>query len=221
LFIPVNVNQAGCQLECQCGSTLTVPMMSEIMRLELYTEEEIRKINKGKVKPANLPRKFNLALILKTLGVLLFFAGFLVAGVGTFCFDLLKYPTLNDVCKMQRFYSHGGRVVGRDTQPISERDLMLVSSYNPQTNQSIPLTKDLIRQIYDPYYLIQLHDHFKGGLELSDNFHEKYTKLTFYYWAKITAFSVFIAVAVLLFIAGLCQPKYLPEIGEREGESWE
>jgi len=116
---------------------------------------------------------------------------------------------------------HAGRVVGRDTQPISERDLMLVSSFNPQTNQSIPLTEDLIHEIQDPFYLIQLHDHFKGGPELSYNFHEKYDKLVFYYWTKIIVVAVVLAAAVFLFITGLCQPKYTPDIGEREGESWE
>jgi hypothetical protein len=72
-----------------------------------------------------------------------------------------------------------------------------------------------------PILLVEMHDSFKGGLELSYNFHEKYDKLVFYYWAGFVVFSVLMVISLAVLIVGICLPKHVEEIGERGGESWE
>jgi hypothetical protein len=66
-----------------------------------------------------------------------------------------------------------------------------------------------------------MQDNFKGGLELSFNFFEKYDKLIFFYWARFVVLSVLAIVSLIVLIVGICLPKRVEEIGERGGESWE
>ena len=131
------------------------------------------------------------------------------------------YPQLYDVCMINPYYIHGGKVIGRDTKPISIRDRLIVGERIGLGQ----LTEDRINQdiFYDlhPLYLVELHDNLKGGLELSYNFHEKYDQLVFYYWARFVVFAFLTGVSLLILITGLLMPKHIEDVGERGGETWE
>ena len=136
-----------------------------------------------------------------------------------------KYPQLHDVCLMQRYYVHGGKVIGRDTQPISPRDFRLLVDDRIMPPRYLIWTEETINHlphlIERPIILIEMHDNFKGGLELSYNFNEKYGKLVFYYWAKFVVFGVLAVISLIILIVGIFLPKQVEDIGERGGENWE
>ena len=153
-------------------------------------------------------------------GIVSFFAMGLM-----FLRGIQHYPQLYDVCTMNPYYVHDGKVVGRDTLPISPRDFRLMVDERIVPRQYVIMTEDVINQhpFYDqaPIRLIELHDILKGGLELSYNFHEKYDQLVFYYWARFVVFGALTIAALVLIIVGLFLPKQTEDIGERGGEAWE
>jgi len=142
-----------------------------------------------------------------------------------FIVSVRAYPKLYDVCTMSRYYVHDGKVIGRDTQPISQRDFRLLVDERIVPGQYVVLSESMINQnpFYDQYplYLIELHDNLKGNLALSYNFHEKYDQLVFYYWARFIVFAFLIGISLLILITGLLMSKHTEDIGERGGETWE
>jgi hypothetical protein len=135
------------------------------------------------------------------------------------------YPKLHDVCLMQRYYTHDNKAIGRDTLPISLRDHRLLVDERIMPPYLVIWTEETINkhQYIDsnPILLVEMHDNFKGGLELSYNFNEKYEKLVFYYWAGFVVFGVLMVISLVVLIVGIFLPKHVEDVGERGGESWE
>ena len=275
-FVPVETNQAGRSVQCQCGNSLQVPSLSRIKELEQVAMKG-QVLPRPESRPSEMKGPSSLqtwhVFVLITLALLivantLFFdrlaayfplfrllgigldvlllvvawgfflkarhipirAKHLVIGTGMITFLVFglifsvctrAYPQLYDVCMINPYYVHGGKVIGRDTKPISIRDRLIVGERIGLGQ----LSEDRINQdiFYDlhPLYLIELHDNLKGGLELSYNFHEKYDQLVFYYWARFVVFAFLTGVSLLTLITGLLMPKHTEDIGERGGETWE
>ena len=219
-FVPVETNQAGRSVQCQCGNSLQVPSLSQIKNLEPFSEQGSVKTQKKGVSPKSPSRWIRAKHICLIVGFVLF----IIMGL-LFVRGVMHYPQLYDVCTMNPYYVHDGKVIGRDTKPISPRDFRLIVDERIVPGQYVILSEDMINQnpFYDQYpiHLIELHDHLKDGLELSYNFHEKYGQLVFYYWARFVVFAFLTGVSLLILITGLLMPKYTEDIGERGGETWE
>ena len=157
----------------------------------------------------------------------IFFALFSTTVVSGFPYIFVKsgYPKLHDVCLMQKFYVHDGKVIGRDTQPLSPRDFRLLVDERFRPPYYVILSEEVINNEpyidYFPIVLVEMHDNFKGGPELSYNFKEKYEKLVFYYWARFVVFGVLTIISLTVLTVGIFLPKHVEDIGERGGESWE
>lgn len=220
--MPVETNQAGRQVNCDaCGRQLQVPSLSGISQLEQLSEPER---HKSRENTKSVKASSSRAIRAKHVFLITGFVAFVITGL-LFVFGAMKYPKLYDVCTINPYYRHDGKVIGRDTQPISPRDFRLMVDERIIPGQYVILSEDMINQhpIYDqsPIFMIEMHDHLKGGLELSYNFHEKYDKLIFYYWARFVVFGVLMVASFLLMIVGLFLPKHTEEVGERGGETWE
>ena len=120
-FVPVETNQAGRPVQCQCGNSLQVPSLSQIKNLEPFSEQGSLKTQKKSVSPKSPSRWIQAKHICLIVG----FVFFVVMGL-LFVRGVMHYPKLHDVCTMNRFYVHDGKVIGRDTQPISHRDFRLI-----------------------------------------------------------------------------------------------
>ena len=207
-------------VNCTCGQQLQVPTLSGILKLEPVTEKEntkTEKIRQPKTKPARSIRAKHVVII---IGVVALIATTLlfIRGAG-------KYPQLYDVCLMRRQYAHLDKVVGRDSLPISPRDFRLLVDDRIMPPYLVIWSEETInthRYIdYNPIVLVEMHDNFKGGLELSYNFNERYEKLVFNYWAMCVVLGVLIVISLVVLIVGIFLPKHVEDIGERGGESWE
>jgi len=223
LFVPVETNQAGRSLSCSCGQQLQVPALSGILKLEPVPVREVRKIeNAVPSKPAS--RSIRTKQVVTVIGTvativtcLLFIFGAWIRPIWTTSSipDWIScYPQLPDVFGIQWRYKHDGKVIGRDTLPTSHRDFRLLIWSEEAINKHPAV-------VYNPLLLIEMHDNFKGGLELSYNFHEKYDKLVFHYWARFVVFAVLAIVSLIVLIVGIFLPRQVDDIGERGGESWE
>ena len=244
LFISIETNQAGRQIDCSCGQKLQVPTLSGILNLEPVTDQEVRE--KGNVQPtkSSLSRSIHAKQVVLIAGVIALIVSSLLFVFGSlfsisvsmrYPFILVKsgYPQLHDVCLMQRHYRHtDGKLIGRDSQPISPRDVRLLVDeriippyyvvWSEETINKI-WTKEPINNHSRIQYLvfIEMHDHFKGGLEFSYNFNVKYESLVFYYWARFVVFGVLTLVSLVVLIVGVFLPRQVEDVGERGGESWE
>ena len=222
LSIPVETNQAGRTLDCPCGQQLQVPSLSGILKLDPMPDQEIGKNEKIRQPKPVASRSIRTNHVVMVIGVVTFVITSLIFFLGA-----RKYPQLHDVCIMQRRFMHGDKVVGRDTLPISPRDFRLLVDERllPSQYGFLIWSEDAICKTsfidYRPIVFIEMHDNFKGGLELSYNFYEKYDKLVFYYWARFVVFGVLAIVSLIVLIVGIFLPKQVEEIGERGGESWE
>ena len=220
LTIPVEANQAGCQIECSCGRQLQVPALSGILKFEPMSERETLKKEKVKLPKSSPPRSIRAKQVVLVSGVV----ALIVTGL-IFVAGIRNYPHLHDVCLIQRYYTHNDKVIGRDTLPISPRDFRLLVDDRITPPYYVVWSEDTINHLtyldYHPIILVEMHDNFKGGLELSYNFNEKYEKLVFHYWARFVVFGVLAIVSIVVLIVGIFLPKHVEDIGERGGESWE
>jgi hypothetical protein len=239
LSIPVEPHQAGRSIECLCGQQLQVPSLSGILNLELIPEQDIPK--KEKINPPKSPvsRSIRTKQVVTVIGaiatvitILLFIFGALVYPRPYWTSSYVpqwmsRYPKLHDVCIMQRHYLHDGKVIGRDSLPISPRDFRLLVDDRilPRQFGYLIWSEEVINQFpdlaYRPIFLIEMHDNFKSGLELSFHFYEKYDKLVFNYWARFVVLSILTIVSLIVLVVGIFLPQQVEEIGERGGESWE
>ena len=138
-----------------------------------------------------------------------------------FVLALVSYPQLYEVCTTNPYYVHGDKVIGRDSLPIPPRDRRLLINEHIRVVWSEDIINDSSFIDQDPILLIEMHDNFKGGLELSYNFNEKYEKLAFIFWAKVIVFGVLMVASLAVAVVGALLPGQTEEIGERGGESWE
>jgi len=201
---------------------MQVPSLSEILKLDPLPEQEARKNEKIRQPKPAVSRSIHTKQVVLVIGALAFVIFSLIFVLGA-----RKYPQLHDVCIMQRHFVHDGKVIGRDTLPISSRDFRLLVDERllPSQLGLLVWTEDVIAKTsfidYRPLVFIEMHDNFKGGLELSFNFYEKYDKLVFYYWARFVVFGVLTVVSLIVLVVGIFLPKHIEDIGERGGESWE
>jgi len=222
LSIPVETNQAGRTFNCSCGQQLQVPSLSGILMLAPIPEQEAGKNEKVKPAKSATSRSIHTKQVVMVIGVIAFVVTSLIFVLGA-----RKYPQLHDVCIMQRHFVHGDKVVGRDSLPISPRDFRLLVDERliPSQFGLLVWSEEVINRFpdldYRPIFLIEMHDNFKGGPELSYNFYEKYDKLVFYYWARFVVFGVLAIVSLIVLFVGIFLPKHVEDIGERGGESWE
>jgi hypothetical protein len=117
---------------------LQVPSLSGIQKLEPISEQEVRSKEKNRKTKASSARSIRTKQVVTLTGAIAFVVASLlfvfvslikIQGVsGQFPFIQVRsaYPQLYDVCLMQRYYVHDGKVIGRDTQPISSRDFRLM-----------------------------------------------------------------------------------------------
>lgn len=182
-------------------------------------EQEARR--KAKTRP---PKSALRSVHAKQVVLVIGMVALLVTGT-VFVYCAWHYPQLYDVCIMQRLYTHDGKVIGRDTQPISPRDFRLLVDERIVPGRYVIWSEETINTLpyidERPIVLVELLDNFKGGPELSYNFNEKYEKLVFYYWARFVIFSVLTGVSLIVVLICVFLPKHAEEIGERGGESWE
>ena len=195
-------------------------MLSGILKLEPITEQETTNQEKVRRSRFRSRRSIRTKQVVIVIGVTALIITSMIFFQGA-----RKYPQLHDVCLMQRYYRHDGKVIGRDTQPISLRDRRLLVDERIVPPRLLIWTEDTINHLpyidYHPIILIEMHDNLKGGLELSYNFNEKYEKLVFYYWARFVVFGVLALISLAVLITGICLPKQAEDIGERGGENWE
>jgi len=219
-LIPVETNQAGRFINCSCGRQLQVPSLSGILKLDHISEQEVRKNEKARQSKPVVSRTIRAKQIVMVIGAVAFVTTTLI-----FFLKARKFPKLHDVCIMQRHFVHGDKVVGRDTLPISSRDFRLLVDERIIPPWYVIWTEDVINRLpdidYHPIFLIEMHDNFKGGPELSYNFYEKYDKLVFNYWARFVVLGVLAIISLIVLIVGTFLPKQVEDIGERGGESWE
>lgn len=220
LSISVGTNQAGRQIDCSCGQQLQVPALSGILNLEPVPGQETRKSEKAKLPKSPASRSIQAKQVVLLIGMVAFIVTSLI-----FVLSARKYPQLHDVCLMQRLYVHDGKLIGRDTQPISTRDFRLLVDERIVRGRYLVWTEDVFNHLpyidEHPIILVEMHDYFKGGLEFSYNFNEKYEKIVFNYWARFVVFGVLAIVSLVVLIVGIMLPKQTNEIGERGGENWE
>jgi len=234
LFIPVETNQAGLSLNCSCGQQLQVPSFSGILKLEHIPEQGVRKNEKVRQSKPVVSRSIHAKQVVMVIGavatvvtILLFIFGAFIYPKWTTSYYIpdwfSRYPQLHDACVTQWQYRHGDKIIGRDTLPLSQRDMNLLVIPSPYG--LLVWSEDAISKTsffdFQPIVYIEMHDNFKGGPELSFNFYEKYDKLVFVYWAKFVVFGVLAIVSLIVLIVGIFLPKQVEEIGERGGESWE
>ena len=207
-------------MNCSCGQQVQAPTLSGILKLEPVIEQESPKKEQIKLPKYPSSRSIHAKQVVLLLGT----AAFLVACV-LFLYFALRYPKLHEVCLMQWRFIHDGKVIGRDTQPISPRDFRLLVDNRITPPYYLIWTEDAIKRLpyidYHPILLVEMHDNLKGGLALSYNFNEKYEKLVFYYWARFVVFGVITMISLIILMVGIFLPKHVEDIGERGGESWE
>lgn len=207
-------------MECSCGLQLQVPSLSGILNLEPVTEQENLPEKISRPAQSSARRTIHAKQVVLVMGVIAVIVTSLI-----FVRGARKYPQLHDVCLMQRHYVHDGKVIGRDTQPISPRDFRLLVDERILPPYYVIWTENTINNLpyidQHPIILIEMHDNLKGGLELSYNFKEKYEKLVFRYWARFVVFGVLTIISLGVLIVGILLPKHVDDIGQRGGENWE
>ena len=198
-------------------------------------EQEVRKNEKARQSKPAASRSIRTKQVVTIIGTvatvvtcLLFIFGACLRierGMGVLPRLTSRYPQLHDVCIMQWRYVHGDKVIGRDSLPISPRDFRLLVDERIMPPWYVIWSEETINKTsfidYHPIILIEMHDNFKSGPELSYNFHEKYGKLVFIYWARFVVIAVLAIVSLIVMIVGISLPGHVEEIGERGGESWE
>ena len=200
------------------------------------SEQETRKSEKIRRSPLPTSRTIRTKQVVLVIGMaamivtglLLIFGSLLsVTVVARYPFILVRsgYPQLYDVCLMQKYYVHGNKIIFRDTQPISDRDFRLLVDERIMPPRLLIWSEEVINKhpviVERPLFLIEMHDNFKGGPELSYHFNEKYDTLVFRYWARFVVLGVLTLISLIVLIVGVFLPKHVEDIGERGGESWE
>ena len=233
---PIETSQAGRVIECACGERLRVPSMLKIKRLPLWGEDaspepaEIGGAPKAD-EPAAAPaadsaapsespssqavpaaRKVKLPAARKgltiagALGFLLFAALFLHKG--------LNPPKPIDVLNIQRYYVNDGKVIQRDSNPIEPSDAyFFVTKDNYVVN-------DPAIDLMTPAYAVEYFDYLKTGLNLSDNFYDKYDSLIIRRRITMIFFAVLAGLSLAAAVVPLFLPKEQKTVGAARGSDW-
>ena len=233
---PIETSQAGRVIECACGERLAVPSMLKIKRLPLWGEEPSAASAEGNAAPraeepaaadasdnaapteASSPRTASAAPKAKFPAAR---KGLTIAGALGFLFfaALLLHKGFNppqpiDVLNIQRFYVDNGKLIQRDSNPIEKSDAyFFVTKDNYVVN-------DPAIDLMTPAYAVEYFDYLKTGLNLSDNFYDKYDSLIVR--RRITM--VFLAILAGLSLVAAVVPLFLSKeqktVGAARGSDW-
>ena len=236
---PVEASQAGRTIECTCGVRLNIPSMLKIKRLPLWDGEPAAEPDPSAEKESSaapipedsaplesahseppaaarsktpaarklkLPAARKGLAVVGTFGLLLFSALF----VKTLC----STPKPIDVLNIQRFYVSDGKVIQRDSNPIEPSDAyFFVTKDNYVVNDS---TIDLMT----PVYSVEYFDYLKTGLNLSDNFYDKYDSLIVRRRIMMVFYAILAGLSLIAAVVPLFLSKEQKTVGAARGSDW-
>ena len=220
---PVEISQAGRTITCTCGKKLPIPSMLKMKRLPGWeTEGAASSAPESEPAPvaepasapvsapvprrrSRVPAKRKGLLIAGVIGVILFSVLLIRA--------LCNPPKPINVLQIQRYYMDNGKVIARDSNPIAETD-----AYFFITRDNLIITDGTIDR-FTPFYAMEYFDYLKTGLDLSDNFYDKYDSL--YAGWKLTialdGFLVLLSLAAGIFSFFIRGGK---TVGIQRGSAW-
>ena len=227
---PVEASQAGRVIRCACGSRLSIPSMIKVKRLPLWAdapsagsppeaaEEPAAAPEKdAPAAPAPLPaapepRRAKLPAARKGLTVVGSLAFVLFTAL--FFYLLFSPPRPIDVLNIQRFYVDHGKVIQRDSNPIEASDAyFFVTKDNYVVNDS---TIDLMT----PAYAVEYFDYLKTGLNLSDNYYDKYDSLIVRRRITMVFFAVLAGLSLTAAVIPFFLSKERKTVGAARGSDW-
>ena len=241
---PVELSQAGRSIECACGRRLAIPSMLKIRRLPSWGQEvpadPAAAVSETDALPAEtvpapsggeaasalpLPPAEGAALSgaepKKRAKFPAARKGLLIAGILGFLFfsallvrAVLNPPELIDVLNIQRFYLDKGKVIQRDSNPIEESD-----AYFFITKDNY-IVNDSVIDLMTPVYSVEYFDYLKTGLNLSDNFYDKYDSLKIRHRLTMAFFVILAGISLAAAAVPLFLPNEQKTVGAARGSDW-
>ena len=201
--VPVETSQAGQEVVCECGLTLTVPSMLKIKKLQ-QADEIPKKGTKGSTAAATETKSsrmvnwniFSVGLILTLF-------------TGWICWSIIanSYPRPEDVLYKRVMYTFGSKVLYNDTTPIPIEESSFFSISGEQIDRFYPMEA------------LEYWDLVKDGPAMSMNFRENYQSLIDSYYIRCGASIIVVALSFGMVIASFFLGKR-KVIADRSGSVW-
>ena len=240
---PVELSQAGRSVECACGRRLAIPSMLKMKRLPLWGQEPAAAPPAAEPEPAAEPAQAAAASSANAAvpapqppaGIAAAAAakpkkrvplpaarkGLLLAGIlGFLLFSALLVrsaltpPQLIDVLNIQRYYLDKGKVIQRDSNPIEASD-----AYFFITKDGYIVNDSAIDRM-TPVYSVEYFDYLKTGLNLSDNFYDKYDSLIVRHRLTMIFFGILAGISLAAAAVPLFLPNEQKTVGAARGSDW-
>lgn len=188
----IEVSQAGQMIACPCGLERQAPTMLKIKDLQPAPEEKTARQETGVLRQAF----FYIGLIL------------LIPSLIFLIWSLRSYPQPRDVSNKQVMYTYGQTTVYQNSNPIPDFEHRVLWMQDEHFNMMAPM------EVF--YYFLWL----KQGPEFSYNFLETYQSLKDAYYIRVTASSIFVALALLSLAASAFMPKQNVIVTGWSGTDW-
>ena len=241
---PVELSQAGRSVECACGRRLAIPSMLKMKRLPPWGQEDVAGRPAAVPEPgAEPPETVQVPAAEGTVpaapqppaeGASLSGAepkkrvkfpaarkGLLIAGILGFLFfsallvrTVFNPPELIDVLNIQRFYLDKGKVIQRDSNPIEGSDAYFFITKDGY------IVNDSVIDRMTPVYSVEYFDYLKTGLNLSDNFYDKYDSLIVRHRLMMIFFGVLAGISLAAAAVPLFLPNVQKTVGAARGSDW-
>ena len=231
---PVETRQAGGEIECECGATLSIPTMLKMKRLPEWKEtqdakqDDNAKEQKSDATPTESanetnaqdaqPAKKKLSARRRALFVicsLVTIASLFVVGKS------IKAPHPTAVFYKNTIYSLGdGRAIKRDTPPITMEDYCFYFATD-FSNPNLPtaIINDAYVDYMSFYAAYQYFDYVKD-LRMSDNFYDNYESIKTRRWLRLGLASLIAILALAGALFALFAPESTKQVGAMRGADW-
>lgn len=230
---PIETFQAGRELVCECGKTLSIPSMLKIKRLPVWSEaESAQSVTEKSIVIDNASAKMPSSVPSESIreGKVRVLAGnrlgvFIVGLVLTtlFCLSLWRTsshkPIPLQVFYKQTMFASGDNVVRRNSSPVSESDYDFFLQNDPNTQQTYIINDFYIDRGMTPAMAFIYFDVLKD-LKLSENFYDNFEEIQHNHRIKTGATHIAIVFSVLLCGVPWLMPRRKKIVGEARGAQW-